>query len=91
MEVVRHQAAPEDIPGKPGAGVDDGLDEDVVVTGLVEDSLAAVTAVEDVIPHAASGGSGSSWHAIGEVAAPLAVNIRYVPFLPSAISYSNWV
>jgi hypothetical protein len=36
MEVVGHQAVPEDIHGKPGAGVDDELDEGIVVTGFVE-------------------------------------------------------
>jgi hypothetical protein len=36
IEVAGHQAVSEDIPGKLGAGDDDGLDEGVVVTGLAE-------------------------------------------------------
>jgi len=60
------------------ARFDGGLDEDVVVTALMEDGLA-VAAIEDAVPHAAAGGSGRSWHAITVRDAHLAVNIRYVP------------
>jgi hypothetical protein len=47
--MVRHQTEPEHIHGKPNTGVDDGLDEGVLVAGLMEYGLAAV---EHVIPHA---------------------------------------
>ena len=63
VTTIRYQTVPEHIHGKPSAGVDDGLDEGVLVAGLMEDGLAAVAAVEHVIQHAANRGSGSSWHA----------------------------
>jgi len=65
---------------KPSAGVDDGRDEGVGVTRLVEAGLLAVAAVEDVVPDAANGGSGSSRQATTVRDAPLAVDIRYSPF-----------
>jgi hypothetical protein len=83
--LVGHQAVPEDIQGEPGAGVDDGLDEGVIVPGLVEDRLAAVAAVENVLPLAANGGSGSSWHAIMVKQVGLAVSIGYVPISPARV------
>jgi hypothetical protein len=67
---------------QPGAGIADGLAEGVVVPGLVEDGLAAVAAVEDVVPDAADGSSGSSGYAIIVKHARSAVNIGYVPFSP---------
>jgi hypothetical protein len=82
MDWLGHQAVPDDIHGNPGAGVDDGLDAGVVVSGLVENCLAAVAAVVDVIPHAANGGSGSSWHAIGVMDATLALNISIFVMSP---------
>jgi len=54
VEVLGHQAVSEDIQREPGAGVDDG----VIVSWLVEDGLAAVAAVENVVPHAAHGRFG---------------------------------
>jgi hypothetical protein len=45
VKMVRHQTVPEHIHGKPSAGVDDGLDEGVVVAGLMEYGLAAVAAL----------------------------------------------
>ena len=38
---------------KPGRGIDNGLDESVVVTGSVKHGLTAVATIEDVIPHPA--------------------------------------
>jgi hypothetical protein len=64
VKMVGHQTVPQHIHGKPSAGVNDGLDESVVVTGLTEDGLAAVAAIEHVIPHAAHRGSGSSRHTL---------------------------
>jgi hypothetical protein len=62
VKMVGHQTVPEHIHGKPSAGVSDGLDECVIVPGLMENGLAAVAAVEHVIPHTANRGSGSSRH-----------------------------
>jgi hypothetical protein len=53
VKMILYQTVPEHIHGEPSAGVDDGLDEGFVVAGLAEDGLAAVAAVEHVIPHAA--------------------------------------
>jgi hypothetical protein len=60
--VVGHQAVSEDIQREPGAGIADGLDKGVIVSGLVKDGLSTITTVEDVVPHPADGRSGSSWH-----------------------------
>jgi hypothetical protein len=60
-----------------------GLDEGVVVAGFMEDGLAAVAAVEHVIPHAAKRGSGSSCHATTVKYHPRTLNITYVPFCAS--------
>jgi hypothetical protein len=70
----------EDIQREPGVGVDDGLDKGAIVFGLVKDGLSAITTIEDVIPLAADGSSGSSWHASRIKQAGLSVNIRYVSF-----------
>jgi hypothetical protein len=86
VKIVRHQTVPEHIHGKPSAGVDDGLDEGVVVAGLMEDGLAAVAAVEHVIPHAANSGSGSSWHGTIVMYHPVTLNINYVPFSVPVLS-----
>jgi len=79
VEEVGHRAVPEDIHGEPVAGVDDGLDEGVIVPGLTEDGNAAVAAVEDVVLHSANGSPGSSRHAIMVKQGGLAVDIGYVP------------
>jgi hypothetical protein len=80
VKMVRHQTVPEHIHGKPSTGVDDGLDKGVLVARLMEDGLAAVAAVEHVIPHAANRGSGSSWHDTIVKHHPRTLNINYVPF-----------
>jgi hypothetical protein len=84
VKMVRHQTVPEHIHGKPNAGVNNGLDEGVLVTGLMEDGLAAVAAVEHVIPHAANRDSGSSWHATIVNCHPRTLNINHVPFCLSS-------
>jgi hypothetical protein len=62
VEVVGHQAVPEDIQREPGARIADGLDKGVIVSGLVKDRRSTITTVEDVVPHPADGRSGSSRH-----------------------------
>jgi hypothetical protein len=60
VEVMGHHAVTEEIRGKPDAGVTDRLDKGVIVAGLGEDRLAAMAAIEHVIPHVADRGSGGS-------------------------------
>jgi hypothetical protein len=60
--MVGNQAVSENIEKEPGAGVDDGLDKGVSVSGLVKDGLSTIATVQDVVPHAADGRPGSSWH-----------------------------
>jgi hypothetical protein len=62
------------------AGIDDDLDKGIKVSRIVKDCLSTIAVVEDVIPHAADGSSGSSWHATILKQAGLSVNICYVSF-----------
>jgi hypothetical protein len=85
VEVSGHQAVSEDIQRKPGAGVDNGIDKGALVPGLVKDNLSTIATIEDVIPHAADGIAGSSWHAAILKQAGLRVDISSAPFSLSAI------
>jgi len=49
--------------GEPPPDVGDGLDEGVVVSGLVKHRRAPVAAVEGVVDH--GGGACGSWHGEG--------------------------
>jgi site-specific DNA recombinase len=64
MEVVGHEAIPEQVHRHAGAGVDHRLEEGIIIAGLVVDGLAAVAPIEGVIPHATDRGGSGSRHAI---------------------------
>jgi len=61
VEVVGHQAVSQEIQGQAGGGIRHGLDESVVLGGLMDHGLAAIAAIENVIPHAGDGGSCGPW------------------------------
>ena len=79
MEVVGHQAVAENVQKEPGEGVDNGVDKGAPVPRLVKRNLSKIATMEDVIPHAADGIAGSSWHAAILKQAGLSVNLRGVP------------
>ena len=53
MDAIRHQAVSQEMQGQAGSGVGHCFDEGVVVGGLMEPGLAAIAAIEDVIPQPA--------------------------------------
>jgi hypothetical protein len=67
-------------------GIVDGLDEGIVVGRLMEDDLAAIASIEDMIPRAGDGSSGGPGHASSLSPTFLLRNISYVPFSPASSS-----
>jgi hypothetical protein len=80
VKMVGQQSVSQRIHGKPSAGVNDDLDEGVVVTGLMDDGLAAVAATEHVITHAAHRSSGSFRRILIAKGDSRVRNIRHVAF-----------
>ena len=86
MEVVGHEAIPEQVHRHAGAGVDHRLDEGVIIAGLVEDGLAAVAPIEGVIPHATDRGASGSRHVVSRPTMPLLSIKPYVPVFLAVIN-----
>jgi hypothetical protein len=55
VPVVGHEAVGEDAYGEDLAGLVEGLEEGLVIGGFVEDALAGVAAVEDMVDDVARG------------------------------------
>jgi hypothetical protein len=64
VEVVGHEAIPEQVHRQTHASVNHRLDEGVVIARLVKHGLAAVAPIEGVIPYTTDRGTSGSRHTI---------------------------
>ena len=62
MPMVGHEAKTEQLDVGLVLGVEEELDERLIIRRLAEKAPAAVAAIEDMIDHPAHGGARCAWH-----------------------------
>ena len=80
VEVVGHHTVSQDVEGRSGLGVRDGLDEGIGVDRLMGDDRPAIAPIEDMISHVGDRDSFDPGHASRPSQAASGCGMSYVPF-----------